>query len=65
MHKFPETAHITDVVSVVSKKDATWCAQGMECRLSGQGISKGRIKAAAHAKDGDCFVCVIIPLSSA
>ena len=33
--------------------------------LSGQDISKGRIKAAAHAKDGDCFGCLIIPLNTA
>ena len=32
------------------------------CALSGQDTSKGRIKAAAHAKDGDCFGCLIIPL---
>lgn len=30
--------------------------------LSGQDTSKGRIKAAAHAKDGDCFGCLITPL---
>ena len=29
--------------------------------LSGQEISKGQIKAIAHAKDGDCFGCLIIP----
>jgi len=32
------------------------------CALSGQDTSKGRIKAAAHAKDGDCFGCLITPL---
>lgn len=30
--------------------------------LSGQHTSKGRIKATAHAKDGDCFGCIILPL---
>ena len=37
------------------------CRQQKYC-LSGQIISKGLIKAIAHAKDGDCFVCIIIPL---
>lgn len=42
------------------------CMQRRRCPkvLSGQHTSKGRIKAAAHAKDGDCFVCLVIPLNT-
>ena len=40
------------------------CANKCALALSGQDTSKGRIKAAAHAKDGDCFVCLITPLTT-